>query len=114
MTYGPLQADCLYTGVSSGPNARYRVWEAFTFIFFIAVAIFNSLLNSALSCFQQFDVSLIYNLVFIIITIGADHVGVRGLNPHKNVCGGPIWHGPHENFTEINVTSAKSTPGTAL
>jgi len=31
MTYGHLQADCLYTGISSGPNARYRVWEAFTF-----------------------------------------------------------------------------------
>jgi len=34
MTYGHLQADCLYTGISSGPNARYRVWEAFTFTFF--------------------------------------------------------------------------------
>jgi len=33
MTYGHLRADCLYTGVSSGPNARYRVWEAFTFTF---------------------------------------------------------------------------------
>jgi len=31
MTYGHLQADCLYTGISSGPNARYRVWEAVTF-----------------------------------------------------------------------------------
>ena len=31
MTYGQLRADCLYTGISSGPNARYRVWEAFTF-----------------------------------------------------------------------------------
>jgi len=28
-----LQADCLYTGISSGPNARCRVWEAFTFTF---------------------------------------------------------------------------------
>jgi len=34
MTYGHLWADCLYTGISSGPNARYRVWEAFTFTFF--------------------------------------------------------------------------------
>jgi len=32
MTYGRLRADCLYTGISSGPNARYRVWEAFTFL----------------------------------------------------------------------------------
>jgi len=23
--------DCLYTGISSGPNAWCRVWEAFTF-----------------------------------------------------------------------------------
>ena len=33
MTYGHLQADCLYTRISSGPNARYRVWEAFTFFY---------------------------------------------------------------------------------
>jgi len=26
-----LRADSLYTEISSGPNARYRVWEAFTF-----------------------------------------------------------------------------------
>jgi len=32
MTYGHLQADCLYTGISSGPNARCRVWEAITFL----------------------------------------------------------------------------------
>ena len=35
MTYGHLQADCLYTTISSGPNARYRVWEAFTFFVFL-------------------------------------------------------------------------------
>ena len=32
MTYCHLRADCLYTGISSGPNTRYRVWEAFTFL----------------------------------------------------------------------------------
>jgi len=35
MTYGHLQADCLYTGISSGPNARCRVWEAFSFTFYL-------------------------------------------------------------------------------
>jgi len=28
MTYGHLRAYCLYTGIISGPNARYRVWES--------------------------------------------------------------------------------------
>jgi len=28
MTYGHLRADCLYTGISYGPNARYQVWES--------------------------------------------------------------------------------------
>jgi len=37
MTYGHLQADCLYTGISSGPSARYRLWEAFTFTLFLAI-----------------------------------------------------------------------------
>jgi len=35
MTYGHLQADCLYTGISSGPNARYRVWEKLYLYLFI-------------------------------------------------------------------------------
>jgi len=34
---GHLQADCLYTGISSGPNARCRVWEAFTFTFYLTL-----------------------------------------------------------------------------
>jgi len=33
MTCDHLQADCLYTGISSGPSARCRVWEAFTYTF---------------------------------------------------------------------------------
>jgi len=35
---GHLQADCLYTGISSGTNARCRVWEALTFTFLSFVA----------------------------------------------------------------------------
>jgi len=33
--------DCLYTGISSGPNARYRVREAFTFTLIITVQRLN-------------------------------------------------------------------------
>ena len=32
MTYSHLRADRLYTGISPGPNARQRVWKAFTFL----------------------------------------------------------------------------------
>jgi len=39
MTYGRMQADCLYTGISSGPNARYRVWDVFTFLKYGCVAL---------------------------------------------------------------------------
>jgi len=32
MTYGHLQADCLYTGISSGPNARYEYGKPLPFL----------------------------------------------------------------------------------
>jgi len=32
-----LRADCLYTGISSGPNARCRVWKDFTFYLFTII-----------------------------------------------------------------------------
>jgi len=33
-------ADCLYTGISSGPNTRQQVWEAFIFCTdFIAIIV---------------------------------------------------------------------------
>jgi len=35
MTYGHLQADCVYTGISSGPNTWYGVWATFTFTFLL-------------------------------------------------------------------------------
>ena len=34
---GWLTVTCLYTGISSGPNARCRVWEAFTFFTLLGV-----------------------------------------------------------------------------
>jgi len=46
-----LRPDCLYTGISSGPNARLRVWENFTFYCFIfsAFLTFLSYFNCHLS-----------------------------------------------------------------
>jgi len=49
MTYGHLQADCLYTGISSGPNARYRVWEAFTFL----LSVWTYKWNMTMALFSQ-------------------------------------------------------------
>jgi len=44
LTVSHLQADCLCTGISSGPNARYQVWEAFTFTFMLSNTVSVSLL----------------------------------------------------------------------
>jgi len=38
ITYGHLQADCLYTGISSGPNARYRAWAAVVYLLSLEAA----------------------------------------------------------------------------
>ena len=38
MTHGHLQADCLYTGISSGPNAQYRVRESLYLFYIPSVA----------------------------------------------------------------------------
>jgi len=44
MTYGHLRADCLYTGISSGPNARYRVWESL-YLYLVTMLPYWSTLN---------------------------------------------------------------------
>jgi len=49
MTYGHLQADCLYAGISSGPNARYRVLEAFTFTLYHSLTRPNALTTMRLN-----------------------------------------------------------------
>ena len=39
MTCNHPRADCLYTRISSGPNARQRVLEAFTFTFLFTIVV---------------------------------------------------------------------------
>ena len=46
MTYGHLWADCLYTGISSGPNARYRVWKAFYLFTYFLLKWYNGERNT--------------------------------------------------------------------
>jgi len=68
MTYGHLQADCLYTGISSGPNARYWVWEAFTFLPFTTVCGCRGVICTWFICwFWRFFscFSLFYVIVFL-------------------------------------------------
>jgi len=52
MTYGHLRADytVLYTGISSGSNARYRVRKAFTFTFTPYVSQSATLLDIEVGC----------------------------------------------------------------
>jgi len=66
MTYGHLWADCLYTGISSGPNARCRVWEAFTFFYEtdkIETTTYNSKQQTRQSARANFAPALLYNMV---------------------------------------------------
>ena len=54
-----LRADCLYTGISSGPNARYRVREAFTFFVKCEVNVNAVMLTDRQTDRQTCGVSLI-------------------------------------------------------
>ena len=48
MTYGHLQADCLYTGISSGPNDRYEYGKPLPFIFYLYFVTFLQYRNDNL------------------------------------------------------------------
>jgi len=52
-----MRAACLYTGINSGPNARKRVWNNFTFTFYRTVQLNNWCRNGCDACdvVQQFS-----------------------------------------------------------
>jgi len=60
MTYGHLQADCLYTGISSGPNARCRVWEAFTF--------YLTIMNKSVTVLVAYFMTYVYAPISTIVS----------------------------------------------
>jgi len=81
MTYGHLRADCLYTGISSGHNTRYRVWEFFTFTFLcLSVCVYLSdcprgyLRNHTRDLYQIF-----VHVAYVSSSVLLRHVDVR---PH--------------------------------
>ena len=90
MTYGHLQADCLYTGITSGPNARCRVWETFTFTFFYACCIVCGCV-----CVCVFVVSALLpaavdsRVVRLLVGLVAAH---SSRHPHLPTCSHPRHH----------------------
>ena len=71
MTYGHLRADCLYTGISSGPSARYRVWEAFTFHLYLVLCLnrYNAVtdrLELSYSRFKKCDLAALGRMVLAV------------------------------------------------
>jgi len=70
MTYGHLQADCLYTGISSGPNVRYRVWEAFTFYLLPFRSVYLCRIRRAVSVFIMFSTDLSPRRHVLLVAIG--------------------------------------------
>ena len=85
MTYGHLQADCLYTGISSGLNARCRVWEAFTSTF-LNVQKYNSVIlvvssivtMSANVCLERTAPKKIYYNVTTHYRVSRDNTNMLG------------------------------------
>ena len=85
-----LRADCLYTGISFGPNARWRVWENFTFLLLNKncsdVDIFSSLLNvhmgwcllnsAAVSRYSRHFVASRINALAVVVAVvfTVDHI----------------------------------------
>jgi len=83
MTYGHLQADCLYTGISSGPNARYRVWEAFT-LYHVELSVVRNRCRSYAARKDRAREQLIRNGIASIGSSNAARISEHRGNAHVN------------------------------
>jgi len=80
MTYGRLRADCLYIRISSGPNAGYQVWEAFTFIYHMAASMTRSNNSSTIvhaTAVKQLECGPIPNVIAALSNIGGALCSMR-------------------------------------
>jgi len=78
MTYGHLQADCLYTGIGYRPNARYRVWESlYLYLYLFILDSHQPLLNGRGRYRTTKDISLPFRVIPLVREVGRQKMEVK-------------------------------------